>query len=103
MHNRQDWPGSPAAAPKMRPVKPDLFPMYPGQGAYATAPTMDGRTMQTCLSAIVGLRTLRSVRAFPRKYLHRHKAGRQWMCLSGLQPRQQTQYTAEGELMPGML
>ena len=74
MHHSKPWQGLPAAAPKMRPVKPDLLPMYPGHGAYATAPTMEGRTMQTFLSTLAGLRTLRSVSVFPRKYLHHHRS-----------------------------
>ena len=58
---------SPAAAPRMRAVKPDVLPIHPGNGAYATEPTMDGRTMQTFFSFSSGFMTLRSDMFFARK------------------------------------
>ena len=58
---------SPAAAPRMRAVKPEVLPIHPGNGAYATEPTMDGRTMQTFFSFSSGFMTLRSDMFFARK------------------------------------
>ena len=53
----------------MRAVKPEVLPIHPGNGAYATEPTMDGRTMQTFFNFSSGFMTLRSDMFFARKYL----------------------------------
>ena len=67
---------SPAVAPSMKAVKPDVLPTQPGNGACATEPTMDGRTMQMFFSFRPGCITCRSDRFFARKYLdHRRLSG----------------------------